>query len=53
MGSFSYNLLKFTDHNNVSLNSETSLPFDLGHVTYLCEPISPCIKRGDNSLIAY
>ena len=31
MSYFSYHLLKFKDHN---LNFETSLPCDIGHVSY-------------------
>lgn len=51
MGSFSYNLLKLTDHNKVSLNSDTLLLCNLGQViSNLLEPISSCIyKKGGNS----
>lgn len=48
MGSFSYNLLKLTDHNKVSLNSESLLLSNVGHViSNLLEPISSriCKKR--------
>ena len=46
MGNFSYHLFKITDHNKGSLNSETSLLCDFGHVTdNLSESVSSCIKR--------
>lgn len=53
MGSFSYNLLTLTDHNKVSLNSETLLLYNFGQViSNLLEPISSCIyKKGDNSFL--
>lgn len=47
MGYFSYHLLKLSDHN---LNFETSLPCDLGHVSYnLSGPISSYIIKAITS----
>lgn len=46
MGNFSHHLLKLRDHNKGSLNSETSLLCDFGHVTdNLSEPVSSSIQR--------